>query len=66
MMGRIPKIMIENCIKYRTNAGITQDELAKRIGCSRAAISNFESGKSHAGVILLEYLKIGGVINEKG
>lgn len=65
MMGKIPKTMIENCIKYRANAGLTQEELAKRIGCSRAAISNFESGKSHAGAILLEYLKIGGIIDEK-
>lgn len=46
----------------RITAGLSQDELAKRIGASRPAISNIETGKSKpSGEMMLNISKVIGV-----
>ena len=39
----------DRCRVFREKRGLSQDQLGSDIGCSRAAISNFESGKSLLG-----------------
>ncbi|MDE7007299.1 MAG: helix-turn-helix domain-containing protein [Lachnospiraceae bacterium] len=34
--------------KYRSNMGISQEELAKKVYVSRQTISNWETGVSHS------------------
>lgn len=40
------KVFAENLRYYRTNLGITQEELARRIGSTRSSINNYEAAKS--------------------
>ncbi len=40
------KTFAKNLRFFRTNLGITQEELARRVGASRSAINNYESAKS--------------------
>ncbi|MFA4845190.1 MAG: helix-turn-helix transcriptional regulator [Patescibacteria group bacterium] len=39
--------LIEQLIAYRLHAGVTQSELAKKIGTKQSAISRFESGSEN-------------------
>lgn len=44
---KIEKRNIQNKLRVlRKGQGVTQEELAERIGCSRQALSNFEQGKT--------------------
>lgn len=44
---KIEKKFIQNKLRVlRKGQGVTQEELAERIGCSRQALSNFEQGKT--------------------
>lgn len=44
---KIEKRIIQNKLRLlRKGQGVTQEELAERIGCSRQALSNFEQGKT--------------------
>lgn len=44
---KIEKRIIQNKLRVlRKGQGVTQEELAERIGCSRQALSNFEQGKT--------------------
>lgn len=40
------KVFAKNLRFYRRNLGITQEELARRVGSTRSSINNYESGKS--------------------
>ena len=40
------KTFAKNLRYYRTNLGITQEELARRAGVTRNAIANYESGRT--------------------
>ena len=40
------KVFAENLRFYRRNLGITQEELARRVGSTRSSINNYESAKS--------------------
>ena len=40
------KVFAENLRFYRRNLGITQEELARRVGTTRSSINNYESAKS--------------------
>lgn len=40
------KIFAKNLRFFRTNLGLTQEELAKRVGLTRTAIANYEIGRS--------------------
>lgn len=40
------KVFAKNLKFYRTNLGITQEELARRAGVTRNAIANYESGRT--------------------
>lgn len=45
--SKIEKRKIQNKLRVlRKGQGVTQEELAERIGCSRQALSNFEQGKT--------------------
>lgn len=46
--------IIEQVIAYRIKHGITQAELAKRIGTKQSAISRFESGSENPTVDFLK------------
>jgi ribosome-binding protein aMBF1 (putative translation factor) len=43
-------------IEARARAGITQAELAERMGTSQSAVARLESGKAHPSVATLEKL----------
>lgn len=44
---KLEKRNIQNKLRVlRKGQGVTQEELAERIGCSRQALSNFEQGKT--------------------
>ena len=47
-------VLIEKLIAYRIKHGITQAELARRIGTKQSAISRFESGTENP---TLDFLK---------
>lgn len=40
------KVFAKNLRAFRMSLGITQEELAKRVGSTRSSINNYESGKS--------------------
>ena len=40
------KVFAKNLKFFRTNLGLTQEELARRLGITRAAITNYEMGRS--------------------
>lgn len=40
------KVFGKNLRFYRSNLGITQEELARRVGSTRSSINNYESAKS--------------------
>jgi len=42
----VSKVFAENLRFYRRNLGITQEELARRVGTTRSSINNYESAKS--------------------
>lgn len=46
-----------NCIKtYRQQAGLTQSELASRLGCEQSTISNYETGFRTPDVVTIQAL----------
>lgn len=52
-------ILIEEIIKKRIKKGITQKELAERIGTKQSAISRFESGSYNPSLSFLRKLADG-------
>lgn len=50
----------KNIKKIRKEKNLTQDELAKRLHCTRQTVSNYENGKSEPGIDLL--IEIAGVL----
>lgn len=40
------KVFAKNLKFFRMNLGLTQEELARRLGITRAAITNYEMGRS--------------------
>ncbi len=44
--GEAMSIMFSNLKMYRTNAGMTQEEVAEKIGVSRQAVAKWERGDS--------------------
>lgn len=44
---------MKRLVKLRKNQGLTQDELAKKVGSSKRNISNYEVGRSYPNVDLL-------------
>jgi ribosome-binding protein aMBF1 (putative translation factor) len=48
--------LIASLIRIRINKGLTQKELAKRIGTKQSAIARFESGRSNPSLKFLEKL----------
>ena len=50
------KIFAQNLRFYRRNLGITQEELARRVGTTRSSINNYESAKSEPNFEGLCYL----------
>lgn len=44
--------------KYRTEAGLTQQELGEKIGVSRNAINQYESGTRKPDIIKLKKLAV--------
>jgi len=45
--------LIEECLKARSAAGITQTEVAKRIGTTQSAIARLESGRGEPSISTL-------------
>ena len=58
-MVNVDKGFLNRMIMIRKSAGLSQTDLAKKIGCTRANISAFENGLSNSGRLMLEYLKLG-------
>lgn len=47
------KVFAENLRFFRTNLGLTQEELAKRTGTNRNTIANYEQGRAEPSFQLL-------------
>lgn len=45
-----PDPIVAELVELRRRAGVTQDRLAGRIGCSRRALSCWENGRATPGV----------------
>jgi DNA-binding XRE family transcriptional regulator len=50
------KINTNELIAKRQNMGLTQDELAKKVGCNQQHISDIENGKKSPSIYLLSKL----------
>lgn len=48
----------KNARKLRVESGITQEQIAVAVGCTRQAIINFESGLSQSMPILQAYIAL--------
>lgn len=49
---------VQDCVIKRKNLGVTQFQIAHKIGVSVATIQNFESYKSKNGYLIYAYNKI--------
>jgi transcriptional regulator with XRE-family HTH domain len=52
----VSKIFAKNLKYFRVSLGLTQEELAKRVGMTRTAIANYEMGRSEPSFEALCYL----------
>ena len=50
------RVLAENVRKYRRILGLTQDELAKRLGVSQPRITEIERGKGNVSMTTLDNL----------
>ena len=57
-MVKVDTNFLNELIEIRKKSGLTQTQMAKKIGCTRANISAFERGHSNSGRIMIEYLKL--------
>lgn len=58
LMVKIDTNFLNELIEIRKKSGLTQTQMAKKIGCTRSNISAFERGLSNSGRIMVEYLKL--------
>lgn len=57
-MVKVDTNFLNELIEIRKRSGLTQTQIAKKIGCTRSNISAFERGLSNSGRIMVEYLKL--------
>ena len=50
--------VIEKLIKARSESGLTQGQVAKKLGCTQSYISKIEGGQIEISVVLLQKLAI--------
>lgn len=58
LMVKVDTNFLNELIEIRKRSGMTQTQMAKKIGCTRSNISAFERGLSNSGRIMVEYLKL--------
>ena len=60
-MVKVDTNFLNELIEIRKKSGLTQTQMAKKIGCTRSNISAFEHGLSKSGRIMVEYLKLANI-----
>lgn len=58
-MARHDDSIGRKCAAFRRMLGITQEQVARDVGCSRSNISAFERGRTDSATIFLWYIKAG-------
>lgn len=61
LMVKIDTNFLNELIEIRKRSGLTQTQMAKKIGCTRSNISAFERGLSNSGRIMIEYIKLSNI-----